>query len=301
MIRRALYAIVFLLTFIASIVTMNTANAWGFDMFSFFTKNKAEASLVHASLGAKLTKLASYPSSSFQPEHHNQNCFKAKTQGQAPMALTREDAYIETSQSAFVYNSASPIAFINDQENARFDVWALESMNSLKPLKKVATNVLSAQSKNWINYSVVDVACLPQQQLLVTVNYYDPRSKIALYLYDTSNQTFGIFSEADTNAQDLGKYFEQKDLENGETIIIYYSDTKRKSAEIYHNYYNNIVLFSDKHPQGIEILKLSIADGNVEDWQVINKKLLLHTVDNRDHKDPKTYFWSLDLSKLLTH
>lgn len=298
---RSSYLIVFFLTFSASILTIYTANAWGFDMFSFFTKNKVAPTVVHASLDATLTKLSSYPANTYLPEGHNQNCIKAKVQGVAPLVLTIEDGYIETSQSAFVWNSASPVALINNQENARFDVWELESKNSLKPVKKVSTNELSSQTKNWILYSVVDVACLPDQKLLVAVNYYDPRSKIALYLYDTANQSFSLFSEADTNAQNLDKYFEQKNLNSGESIIVYYSETKRKSAEIYHNYYNNIVLFSDKHPQGLEILKLGIDDGNVEDWQVTDKKLLLHTIDNRDHKDPKSYSWSLDLSKVLSN
>ncbi|MBL4631937.1 MAG: hypothetical protein JKY14_12560 [Paraglaciecola sp.] len=226
-------------------------------------------------------------------------------QGTPPIALTTEDGYIETSQSAFVSKSASsassPIALINNQQNAGFDVWTLESLDSLKPVKIVPTNGLSAQTDNWINYSVVDVACLPEQQLLVAVNYYDPRPKNALYLYDTSNQSFSVFSEVDTSAQDLAKYFEHKDLDSGETMIIYYTETKRKSAEIYHNYFNHIVLFSDAHPQGLEVLKLSIDDGNVVDWAVVDKTLLLHTVDNRQHKDPKTYYWSLDLSELLTH
>jgi hypothetical protein len=293
--------IVFFLTFSASILTIYTANAWGFDMFSFFTKDKVAPTVVHASLDAKLTKLSSYPENLNLPEPQNQNCLKAKLQGAAPLALTIEEGYIEPSQSAFVWNSVSPIALINNQANARFDVWELESIDSLKPVKKVPTNELSSRSKNWIHYSVVDVACLPEQQLLVAVNYYDPRSKIALYLYDIANQSFSIYSEADTNAQNLDKYFEQKNLNSGESVIVYYSETKRKSAEIYHNYYNNIVLFSDKYPQGIEILKLGIDDGNVEKWQVTDKKLLLHTIDNRDHKDPKSYFWSLDLSKVLSN
>lgn len=302
MIWRSLTLLGFLLTFSISILTLYSANAWSFDMFSFFTKNKAEATVVHASIDAKLTKLSGYPSNAYVPGSPSQICFKAKIQSAVPLTLTVENSYIETSQSAFVVNSVSPpIALINNQENARFDVWEIESKNSLRPVKKVPTNDLSAQSKNWIHYSVVDVACLPEEGLLVAVNYYDPRSKIALYLYDTAKQSFNIFSDAQANAQDLGKYFEQKDLNSDETLILYYSETRRKSAEIYHNYFNNIVLFSDKYPLGIEILKLGIDDGNVKDWQVMDKKLFLHSVDNRDHKDPKSYFWSLDLSKVLTN
>lgn len=298
MIRRTSNVIVFLVTLIASILTIYTANVWGFDMFSFFSKNKATATFVHASVDAKLTKLTSFPPKK-QTEMQTPKALKVKVQGETSITLSKNHDYIDTTQSAFVCQTGSPIALVNNQQSARFDVWELDSIDSLKPLKKVVTNALSSESNSWINFSVVDVACLPEQQLLVAVNYYDPRSKIALYLYDVPKKHFSIFSEAETNAQNLEQYFTQKNLINGESIIIYYSDTKRKSAEIYHNYFNNIVLFSDNHPQGIEILKLSIDDGNVEDWQVKDKKLLLHTVDNRDHKDPKTYYWSLDLSKVL--
>ena len=303
MLGRSSYLIVFFWIFSASILTMDTANAWSFDMFSFFTKkNKVTPTFVHVSMEAKLTKLSSYPASPYFAEPNIGKCIKVQVQGSPPILLNIIDGYIATSQSAFVWRSAStPLALINNQEKARFDVWELESISSLKPIKKVSTNVLDSKSQNWLNYSVVDVACLPEQRLLVAISYNDPRTKIALYLYDTFNQQFSIFSEADENTQHLGKYFEQKKLNSGETIIIYYSETTRKSAEIYHHYYNNIVLFSDKHPEGIEILKLGIDDGNVKDWQVVDKKLLLHTVDGRDNKDPKTYFWSLDLSKLMTH
>ncbi|MEP1448138.1 MAG: hypothetical protein ABJK37_18690 [Paraglaciecola sp.] len=299
MIKRSSNLIVFLLTLIAGMLILNTANAWSFDMFSFFSKDKATATIVHASLDSKLTELTSPPFDSNQTESQTTSAIKAKVQGDALITLTKSDGYIETAQAAFICESSSPVALVNDQKNARFDVWELDSMHSLSPLRKVPTNQLSTASNNWINYSVVDLACLPQQQLLVAVNYYDPRSKIALYLYDVVSKQFSLFSEAESNAQNLDKYFEKKDLKSGESILLYYSETKRKSAEIYHNYFNNIVLFSDHYPQGIEVLKLSIDDGNIEQWQVVDKKLLLHTIDNRNNKDPKTFYWSLDLSKVL--
>ncbi len=305
MIGRSSQAIVFLLIFSACILAMANSNAQakGFDMFSFFTKKgKAMPSIVHPYLGAQLTKLTDYLSKPAPLDRNMGHCIKAKTQGALLIPQSEEDGYIEPSQSSFIWTSmAPPLAFINNQEQARFDVWELDSVNALKPVKKLSTNMLDAQMGKWINYSVVDAACLPAQRLLLAVNYYDPRSKTALYLYDAPNQQFSVFSNADAHAQNLGRYFEQKDLNSGETLITYYSDTQRKSAEIYHNYYNNIVLFSDKYPQGIEILKLSIDDGNIKDWNVIDKKLVLHAIDNRDHNNPKPYFWSLDLSKILAN
>ncbi|MBL4631936.1 MAG: hypothetical protein JKY14_12555 [Paraglaciecola sp.] len=66
MIARSSYLLVFILTFSACILAMDTANAWGFDMFSFFTKkDQATSTVVHASLDAKLTKLTSYPANSY--------------------------------------------------------------------------------------------------------------------------------------------------------------------------------------------------------------------------------------------
>lgn len=299
MIKRSSKVIAFLLTLIAGILILSTANAWSFDMFSFFSKNKATASIVHPAVEAKLTELSNFPAESNQSQSQNVKATKAKVQGDAFISLVKSEGYIEISEAAFICESASPLAMVNNQKSARFDVWELDSINSLKPLRKVSTNELNTASKNWIHYSVVGLACLPAQQLLVAVNYYDPRSKIALYLYDVANKQFSLFSEAESNAQNLDKYFEKKDVKANQSILLYYSETKRKSAEIYHNYFNNIVLFSDHYPRGIEVLKLSIDDGNVEQWQIVDKKLLLHTVDNRNNKDPKTYYWSLDLSKVL--
>ena len=81
--------------------------------------------------------------------------------------------------------------------------------------------------------------------------------------------------------------------------MLYYSDTKRKSAEIYHNYFNHIVLFNANYPNGLEVLKLGIDDGNVMAWHVSGKTLYLATKDNRDPKHPKLKNWSLDISQAL--
>ena len=302
MVKRFSAVITFFLTVSTGFLYMNTAYAWDFDMFSFFSKkDKAVPTTVNASVASELKKVSHFPSSSGQTLGEQvDNCIKVKAQSWPPSSLSKETSYIETSQAAYVWSSNDKtIALINNPKDGGFDVWALESTHSLKPIKQIQTNELSEQASKWINYSVVDVLCLPNQSLLVAVNYHDPRPKVALYLYDTSSQNFSLFSEVDANAQDLDKYFEHKQLSDKESIVIYYSETQRKSAEVYHNYYNHIVLFSEQYPLGQEILKLGIDDGNVVDWQVLDKQLLLHTRDNRDHKDPKTYDWSIDLSTLL--
>ena len=69
------------------------------------------------------------------------------------------------------------------------------------------------------------------------------------------------------------------------------------SAENYVYQDDHVVLFSLRHPQGLEILKLNIDNGNVRAWAVQGKSLWLQTLDRR--KKPVDFSWSLDLSKVL--
>lgn len=71
------------------------------------------------------------------------------------------------------------------------------------------------------------------------------------------------------------------------------------SADVYHNYYNHILLFSPDHPKGRELLKLGIDVGNVDDWSIQGNTLFLRTIDSRDPAQPRMSAWSLDISNAL--
>lgn len=299
MIRLSSYALALVVTVTAVLFYMDSSKAWGFNMFSFFSKKSKEvASSVHPDLGTTLTALSKFPLESL--ERRNDSCTKAKVEREPTMSLNFEADFIQPMQTAFVWDAGGKsVGLINNQDDGRFDVWELDHSNEFKPTKIRPYDSLDVRSDSWIAYSVVDIACLSDQRLLVAVNYYDPRSKIALYIYDASQNTFSLFSEAEPHAQDLDRYFEQLEIDKGHKMIVYYSDTKRQSAEIYHNYYNNLVLFSERYPTGLELLKLGIDDGNIKNWQVVGNQLYIHAVDNRNNNSPKTYYWSLDISKVL--
>jgi hypothetical protein len=59
------------------------------------------------------------------------------------------------------------------------------------------------------------------------------------------------------------------------------------------------MLFSPQHPQGLEVIKLGLDDGNVIDWTVIDKTLWLRTRDRRNDELPDGMVWSLDLSSVF--
>lgn len=82
-------------------------------------------------------------------------------------------------------------------------------------------------------------------------------------------------------------------------LLLYHTGELRLRAEVYVREYDHILVFSPPHPQGLEVLKLGLDDGNVVDWLVAGKTLWLHTQDRRNEKQPGNFFWSLDLSAVL--
>jgi hypothetical protein len=132
--------------------------------------------------------------------------------------------------------------------------------------------------------------------VLLSINYYVPRRRDGLFLYDIAQQRFSRLAEVSSYRN---QFFESQRLSPQAAMVLYFTDEKRKSAEIYHNYYNHFHLFTSAHPDGVEVLKLGIDTGNATQWAVSEKKLYLHTRDPRTPEQPREADWSLDLSKLL--
>jgi hypothetical protein len=228
-------------------------------------------------------------------------CKQVEVLGNPPSSLKVETGYVETYEKGFVLQSPNKsLALLNDPQKPRFDVWTLDEENPLIPPKRISTSELIPESKNWMMFRVINVACLSPQTALVAITYDNPRPEVRLYVYNLFDNKFNLLADAESHGQDSSKYYDHKVLNEKESLVIYYSDTKRQSSEIYHNYYNHILLFSEQYPQGLEIVKLGIDIGNIVDWHVTDKTLFLHTRDNRGKGTAKVNYWSLDLSKLIT-
>ena len=273
-------------------------------MFSFFgnKNNDAAPTTVAPSVGADLRQENGFSNTVFtQPASLAMQCQKTQVEGQPPKVSFLQNAVVDVSNMAFVAQGMpgnKAIAFINNPEELRFDLWSLDP-ETLSLEQMIQLGSLHPEQNKWVSYSVLDVACLSDSQLLLVVGYHNPRPKYALYRFDVELSAIKLFGNAEPNAQDLDKYFEVQQLPNGYSMVLYYSDTRRKSAEIYHNYYNHLVLYSPDNPQGVEVLKVGIDMGNVTSWFVNDKTLFMQTQDNRNPRAPKIGYWSLDLSRLM--
>ncbi|PTT87296.1 hypothetical protein DBR42_11970, partial [Pelomonas sp. HMWF004] len=92
------------------------------------------------------------------------------------------------------------------------------------------------------------------------------------------------------------RFFETWPVAANAALVLFHTDELRLKAEVYAKKYGHLMLFSDRFPQGLEVLKLGLDDGNVRRWAMNGKTLWLDTVDLRTNA---TFVWSLDLSKLI--
>jgi hypothetical protein len=183
-------------------------------------------------------------------------------------------------------------------EHSRFELWQVTADAPHKfAVKRTAR--LDAAQDSWSGFLAPSVACLPGNRLLLAVTYYAPQVKEALYVYDLARNEFYSLGRVAPNTDDYDKFFEVQAVSADTAVVLYYTGTKRIAAEKYYNEFNHLRLYSPRYPQGVELLKLGVDDGNVTRWAIADRILFLQTIDKRDAKKPIERMWSLDLSKVL--
>lgn len=279
---------------------VSQAQSGEFNMFSFFSKSNKAPTSISPLVGAELMQETQFPQ--IPPDITiRSHCRKMRYEGKASATRFIATDRVETPELAFVVDGLAgknPLALINNPEEGRFDIWSLDA-STLKPTLPIDIPSFHPRQNKWSSFFILDVACLPNNQALIAVGYDDPTAKYALFIFDINKTSIFHIADINSNARNHEKYMEYKALNADSVLVLYYSDTKRESAEIYHNYYNHLLLFNSEHPRGLEILKLGIDIGNIEQWTVIGNKIFLETMDSRGHQEPKRSYLSLDLSKLI--
>jgi hypothetical protein len=121
---------------------------------------------------------------------------------------------------------------------------------------------------------------------------------VALYIYDTVNNQFRRIDRIEPEYSALPRTFVESISPTPESLLLmYHTKAIRISAENYAYAHDHILLFSPRFPQGLEVLKLVVDDGNVRAWGLQGKTLWLKTLDKR--KGQKEFVWSIDLSQVL--
>lgn len=271
-------------------------------MFGLFGGGKSAetASVIAPQLAALMQKQSKMPQISPASQGGDAECRIAQLRGHAPTGEWVPEAIPEQTQPVYVVPAAAgqpALAILADAE-FHLQVWELSSDKQARFVKRRPVKLEAAQEA-WGMYFPLAVACLPGRQAAVAVGYTAPMMKRALYLYAAdSNQFRRIDSiESDMSGPPPFSSFETLAISSNAKLVNYRTGVIRLGAENYVYRYNHILLFSPSHPQGLELIKLGLDDGNLREWAMQGKTLWLRTQDKR--KQPQDFVWSLDLQRVL--
>lgn len=278
----------------------------GGGMFGFLKGSKAApaASRVAPEVGAALARQSTFPAAAGAaavPAFGD--CREAAIRGKPPAA-----AFVDTfvpGESVLGYRVGAqggvPALGLFDVpgRQPRFEIWELGAGAAPAFVRARPVQLGEAQGR-WAGYNLAAAACLPGRLLALAVHYADPGPKDALYVYDTSAAQFRLLGRIEADASRLPlRYFDVLAAGTDAALLRYGSDGVRVAAEVYARGREHLLLFSPRHPQGLEVLDLALADGNVRRWGLVGKTLWLETEDIRTRGKPGGFVWSLDLSRVL--
>jgi hypothetical protein len=149
-------------------------------------------------------------------------------------------------------------------------------------------------------WSSEGVLALPAGRLLFHLKYRDPRPRDAVFLYDTAIDRARRLSEVDPDwSRGLPfQYLDSLQVRPDVVFARYSSEKERIGPQSYVNHFEHLLLFSPRHPDGLEIVTLGLDDGHVRRWGMVGNRLWLETADDRADQAGR-FIWSLDLTPVF--
>jgi hypothetical protein len=273
-------------------------------MFGLF-KSKPAAGLtstVAPELGTALKREAAFTATptALPPAAYN-HCKPVGVAGRPPNATFQATAVDGESSTGFVVAASGkqpPLALVNIMTSKpAFELWQLQPGSTASFVKQLPFTLAPEQAA-WNAYLLADAACLPGGQMMLGVTYRDPAPREALFLFDLATQhsrSLGLIEPDGTKGPPF-RFFETWPVAPHAALVLFHTDPIRLKAEVYVKKFAHLVLFSDRHPQGLEVLKLGLDDGNVQRWAMNGRTLWLATLDARTNT---SFVWSLDLAKVI--
>lgn len=268
-------------------------------MFGLF-KSKSPSS-VDPSVGAALVRETAFPATpTAPPDAGYPQPRRMALDAPPPAGTLSPNVDGKSPAEAWVFDARpAALALVNAFEPKRTcTLWTVARSHP----DKLATPVplrLDAHQEKWSACSAQEVLALPGGKLLALLRYRVPNPVDALYLLDASGvvKNFGL-AQPDWPAGLPSRFLDNLQLTPDAVLVAYRTDNVRLGPERYLNRFDHLVLFSPRHPAGLEVARIGLDDGNVRDWRFAGGKLWLQTSDDRgDH--PKAFTWSLDLSHVL--
>jgi hypothetical protein len=268
-------------------------------IFGLF-KSKSPSS-VDPAVGATLVREAAFPAGEATPPAAAYSQPNRMSLNALPPAGVLSSAVDGKSpaEAWVVPGKPDGLALVNVFEpKRRCELW----LPDRKDASRLSTQVplqLDANQQKWSACSAQEVLAVPGGKLLVSMRYRLPNPVDALFLLDATGvaRKFGLI-QPNWPAGLPSRFLDNLQLTPDAVLAVYRTDSVRLGAERYVNRFDHLVLFSPRHPTGLEVASMGIDDGNVRDWRFVRGKLWLHTSDDRGDS-PRTLDWSLDLSHVL--
>ncbi len=284
-------------------------------MFGLF-KNKTAAATgstapgVAPQVGAALQPATRFPSELPSPTTPAwaAGCQPLWLTGQPPQLQTAPQAVPGQTQLAWrlpgVAGQAEQLLLNRRDGAVKLELWALSGPGTGTTLNLGAQRPLNlgAEQAKWASYRAQDLRCLPQGQRLLVLHYASPAARHAVYTLDPATATLRRLAErveANPYAGLPQRFADVLPLGPQAALVLFHTDALRLAPEVYANRLDHLWLFSPQHPQGLPLLTLDIAQGNVRQWALQGQVLHLETIDPREQGRPKTFFWTLDLARVL--
>lgn len=157
-----------------------------------------------------------------------------------------------------------------------------------------------AEQHRWVLPVAREVIGLPADRLLLLLSYHRPHQRYGLYLYDVGADqvsSVGLVEPAWTLGVPF-RFVQSRQMRPDAVLVVYRTGQKRLGAMRYVHLFDHLLLFSPRHPDGVEVARIGVDDGNVHDWGTVGTTLWLATSDSRERPAPE-FVWSVDLAAVL--
>ena len=223
----------------------------------------------------------------------------------APGRLAAAAAAPEAPRDAFLLAGGlglPAVALVNLRDpQARVELWALDSSTPVATTRFAQRLELRLPAgEPELGWQASQVIALPRLQALVALRHDDrPRTALVATLDFATGalRPLGL-AEPDPFADDAGHVGTLRVAPDG--VLIHWRSGRvplGRWGDVARQ--DHVVLFTPRERDGLEVLTLALADGNIRAWGLRGTTLWLHAIDGRPRPAPRVRAWSLDLARVI--
>ena len=275
------------------------------DMFGFFDRKKGRktTTVIAREVGIPLQSHAELPAALPPPASPSfAICKVGFLRGELPAPEWAPREVHGETRRVFVIPANSgqpPLAVLpGSGKRKKVQVWELSDDPAPRFLKQRQVALDPAQ-ESWALAYPESVSCLPANRVAMAIGYHDPAKKLVLFIYTPATNQFRRVDRIESDKSGAPPYqpFEVLAVAPNAALLLYHTEPIRLGPDDFVYQHDHVMLFSPSKPEGLEILKLTIDDGNIRACAIDGKTLWLKTLDRR--KPATDHVWSLDLRNVL--